>query len=87
MSTKPDQVHHRTRLFERYCFERVIRDDLELALTIGYVITNPVAAGLAVHPSDYEHQGSECYSMDELLQICEYREDAVYRSPGRGSSA
>lgn len=73
--------HHGCRLFQRYCFERVIRDDMELALTIGYVVSNPVAAGLVAHPKDYPHQGSQCYSMDELLQICEYREGTVYRAP------
>ena len=60
------------QLWQRYGFERVIRDDLELALTIGYVVANPVRAGLVTQPTDYPHLGSTCYSVAELLEICEY---------------
>jgi REP element-mobilizing transposase RayT len=60
------------RLWQRYGFERVLRGDLEVALTIGYIIGNPVRAGLAAHPSVYPYSGSTRYSMEELLAICEY---------------
>ena len=35
------------RLWQRYGYERVIRDDAELALTIGYLLGTPVSAALA----------------------------------------
>ena len=49
----------RFRLWQRYGFDRVIRDDAELALAIGYIVSNPVRAGLVRHPSDYAHLGSQ----------------------------
>ena len=42
---------HGHQLWQRYGFERVIRDEKELAFTIGYVVANPVRAGLVDHPS------------------------------------
>jgi putative transposase len=60
------------RLWQRYGFERVLRDDMEVALTIGYVIGNPVRAGLATHPSEYPYLGSTRYSVEELIAMCEY---------------
>jgi putative transposase len=59
-------------LWQRYGYDRILRDEIERALTIGYVIANPVRAGLASHPSEYPYLGSERYAIDELLQICEY---------------
>jgi hypothetical protein len=41
-------------------------------LTFCYVVANPVRAGLVEHPSDYAHLGSQRYTIDELLKICEY---------------
>jgi len=81
-------VHRQTRLFldlllgaekntvlqlwQRYGFERVMRDEKELAFTIGYVVANPVRAGLVDDPSEYTHLGSQRYTVHELLKICEY---------------
>jgi putative transposase len=74
------------RLWERYSYERVIRDDMELALTIGYLVENPVCAGLVAHPRDYPFLGSQRYTVAELLEWCEYRGDAD-GSTQNGSSA
>ena len=63
---------HLRRLWQRYGYERAIRDEMELALTIRYVLANPVKAGLASHPSEYPFLGSDRYTIDELLQWCEY---------------
>jgi putative transposase len=63
---------HEQRLWERYGHERVIRDDQELAMTVRYVVANPVRAGLVQHPRDYLFLGSQRYTVDELLQWCEY---------------
>src|SRR5262245_50080657 len=35
------EQEHRHRLWQRYGFEHVIRDAMELALTIGYIVANP----------------------------------------------
>ena len=63
---------HGVQLWQRYGYERVIRDDAEIALTIGYILNNPVCAGLVGHPADYPYIGSERYTVEELLAICEY---------------
>src|SRR5687767_7777334 len=47
------------QLWQRYGFERVIRGDTELALTIGDIAENPVRSGLVDHPSKYPYLGSE----------------------------
>jgi len=67
------QAHGR-RLWERYGHERVIRDDQELALTVRYIVANSVCAGLVEHPRDYPFLGSQRYTVEELLQWCEYSE-------------
>ena len=43
-------------------------------LTVGYIVANPVRAGLVRHPAEYPHIGSERYTVAELLEICEYSE-------------
>ena len=69
------QKQHRP-LWQRYGYERVVRDDMERALVIGYIVTNPVAAGLVPHPAEYAFLGSDCYSVQELLKICEYKSES-----------
>jgi REP element-mobilizing transposase RayT len=62
------------RLWQRYGHERFIRDDMERALTIRYLLMNPVRAGLASDPREYHGLGSQRYTIDELMQISEYSE-------------
>ena len=63
---------HLQQLWQRYGFERVMRDEGEVAFTVGYIVANPVRAGLVEHPSNYPHLGSQRYTVSELLEICEY---------------
>src|SRR5688500_7322041 len=67
---------HRHRLWQRYGFDRVVRDDLEAALVVRYILSNPVRSGLVGHPTDYPYVGSQCYTLEELLQWSEYRTSA-----------
>ena len=67
---------HGQRLWQRYGYERVVRDDAELALSIGYIVANPVRAGLASHPAEYPFLGSEVYTLAELLLMCAYGSSA-----------
>jgi putative transposase len=62
------------RLWERYEHDRVLRDDQELAMTLRYVVANPVRDGLVKHPREYSFLGSAKYTVEELLQWCEYSE-------------
>ena len=61
------QQYHQT-LWQRYGYEHVLRDDMERATTLRYMLDNPVAAGLANTPEDYPFLGSGCYTIRELLQ-------------------
>ena len=60
-------------LWQRYGFEHSIRDEMELALTIRYVIANPVRAGLVIHPFEYPYLGSCKYSVEQLLRSASTR--------------
>ena len=48
----------RQRLWQRYGYEHVIRDNENLRQIVRYVIENPVRAGLVQHPRDYPFLGS-----------------------------
>jgi putative transposase len=65
---------YRHRLWQRYGHERFIRDDTERALTIRYLLANPVKAGLVSDPREYHGLGSQRYTIDELMQMSEYSE-------------
>jgi putative transposase len=61
------QQHH-TKLWQRYGYEHALRDDIERATTLRYILDNPVDARLAKEPADYPFLGSDCYTLSELLQ-------------------
>jgi REP element-mobilizing transposase RayT len=67
------QAHGR-QLWQRYGYERFIRDDMERALTIRYVLANPVKEGLARGPLEFAGLGSQRYTIAELMEMCEYSE-------------
>jgi putative transposase len=62
------------RLRQRYGYEHIIRDDMERALTIRYLLANPVRAGLVADPRQFHGLGSQRYTVDELMQMSEYSE-------------
>ena len=57
------------RLWSRYGYERVIREPIERALTIRYILENPVEAGLVRRVSDHAFVGSARYTVAELIEI------------------
>jgi putative transposase len=67
----------RRQLWAGYGYERFIRDEMELALTIRYLLANPVKAGLVDRPEEYPLLGSARYSVMDLLQISEYSDACV----------
>ena len=67
------QAYHQ-RLWQRYGHERFIRDEVERALTIRYLLANPVKAGFVSDPREYVGLGSERQTVDELMQMTEYSE-------------
>jgi len=65
------QAHGR-QLWQRYGYERILRNHMERALTIRYLLANPVRAGLVADPRRFTGLGSETHTIDELMQISEY---------------
>jgi len=57
------------RLWQEGYFERIIRCDEDLPTLIGYVIANPVRAGLVENPADYPHWGSQKHSREGILEF------------------
>ena len=57
----------RQKLWQRYGYERVLRNDEERMAFIRYVIENPVRARLVASPLDYPHWGSSTHPREELL--------------------
>ena len=58
---------HRRRLWQRYGFERVLRNDEATLAVARYIIENPVRAELVSDPRDYPFLGSAVYSLEEIL--------------------
>ena len=66
------QQRYKRRLWQRYGFERVMRSAMERALTIRYLLANPVRAGIVADPRRFAGLGSEKHTIDELIAISEY---------------
>ena len=59
----------RTRLWQRYGYDRVARRDDEPRIWVRYVIENPVRKGLVAKPEDYPFTGSSLYTIKELSEM------------------
>ena len=56
------------QLWQRYGFERTLRDD-EAALSVArYILENPVRGGLVRNAEDYPFSGSSVHSVAEILE-------------------
>jgi len=56
------------RLWQRYGFERVLRDDEATLVVAKYILENPLRAGLVRCVQDYPFAGSRVYSLEEILE-------------------
>jgi len=56
-----------TRLWQRYGFERVVRDSEQTFVVARYILENPVRAGLAGAIEEYPFVGSFVYTLPELI--------------------
>jgi putative transposase len=56
------------RLWQRYGFERILRDNEDPRIVARYIINNPVRKGLVNSPEDYPYWGSTARSREELLE-------------------
>ena len=55
-------------LWQRYGYERTLRNGEETAAVAKYIVENPVRAELVKDVHDYEFVGSLVYGIDELLE-------------------
>jgi putative transposase len=58
----------RQRLWQRYGYERVLRNDEETIAVARYIVENPVRAGIVAAPLDYAFWGSSTWLREELLE-------------------
>ena len=56
------------RLWQRYGFERVLRDDEATLSVARYILENPLRAGLVERVEDYPFVGSCVYTLPEILE-------------------
>jgi putative transposase len=57
------------RLWQRYCYEHVLRDQERTQEVIAYILENPVRAKLAETVYDYPHVMSTVYERKELIEF------------------
>ena len=56
------------RLWQSGYYERVLREDDDTRAVVGYLLQNPVRAGLARTPAEWPWTGSSRYSLAELAE-------------------
>jgi putative transposase len=57
------------RLWQDSYFDRTLRDNEPSVEVIGYIIANPVRAGLVQTPAQYPYWGSQIYSREEIIDF------------------
>jgi REP element-mobilizing transposase RayT len=68
------------RLWQRYGYEHVLRDDEAPVSVARYILENPVRAGLVAAVQDYPYSGSSVYSLEQLLEAVQMNEQWQDRS-------
>ena len=59
---------YRTALWQRYGFERILRDHEPPSVAARYILANPVRAGLVQRIEDYPFVGSFIYTTEQLIE-------------------
>ena len=62
------QRHRRNRLWQRYGYEHVLRDDEDTRRVARYILENPIRRGLVRRAKDYPFVGSCVFTLDEILE-------------------
>lgn len=63
------QTHQGQRLWQRYGYERVLRDDEATRDVVRYVLENPLRAQLASAVDEYPFVGSTLYARESLIEF------------------
>lgn len=59
--------HFNERLWQRYGYEHIVRDEESWPAVARYILENPVRGRLVVNPEDHPYSGSDTHEMRELL--------------------
>jgi putative transposase len=72
------------RLWQRYAFERILRNDEAVLGVARYILENPIRARLVERVEDYPFCGSVAYSLAEILEAaaCDPRSRGRSRTSG-----
>ena len=70
------------KLWQRYGFEHVLRDDETTIEVVKYILGNPVRAGLAATVEEYPFVGSLVYELTDLISSAYVNVERASR-PGR----
>lgn len=62
-------------LWQRGYYEHILRSDESLDQTVGYVLENPIRAGLVTSAADYPWIGSFVTTLEDLLVRCHDRKE------------
>jgi putative transposase len=63
------------RLWQRYCYEHVLREQECTLYVARYIVENPIRAGLVTRVEDYPFLGSAVFTLEELLEGVTLRSD------------
>ena len=58
---------HGVALWQEGYYERVLRNDTDAREVARYILWNPVRAGLSPTPMAYPYQGSDAWTVDDLI--------------------
>jgi len=68
------------RLWQRYGYERVLRNEESAISVARYILENPVRANMVERIADYRFCGSNVYTIEELLDAVQLRQRWYSRS-------
>jgi putative transposase len=68
------------RLWQRYGYEHVLRNEQAAVSIARYIVENPVRAGMAAAAQDYPFSGSSVYTLEQLLDAVQLRDRWYVRS-------
>ena len=63
------------RLWQRYGFERTLRDGEATVSVARYILENPLKAGLVERIADYPFVGSSAYTIEQMLGAVQLQDD------------
>ena len=60
------------RLWQRYSYERTLRDEEATEGVVRYILENPIRAGMVQSPEEYPFSGSSRYTISEMSDAVQW---------------